>query len=59
MAVCIGAMMGGSINTTMDEGGSVVTRGQEFDYFAFGQLVSGGLIVNVTIARHVWDTASA
>lgn len=34
-AVCIGAMMVGSIITTVEEGDHV-TRGQEFGYFAFG-----------------------
>lgn len=35
MAVCIGAMMVGSIKTTVNEGDHV-SRGQEFGYFAFG-----------------------
>jgi phosphatidylserine decarboxylase len=35
MAVCIGAMMVGSIATTVSEG-DFVKRGQEFGYFAFG-----------------------
>ena len=35
MAVCIGAMMVGSIKTTVSEG-DFVKRGQEFGYFAFG-----------------------
>ncbi|KAJ8488862.1 hypothetical protein ONZ45_g13809 [Pleurotus djamor] len=35
MAVCIGAMMVGSIQTTVNEGDEV-KRGQEFGYFAFG-----------------------
>lgn len=35
MAVCIGAMMVGSIKTTLKEGDDV-RRGQEFGYFAFG-----------------------
>jgi phosphatidylserine decarboxylase len=35
MAVCIGAMMVGSIKTTLSEG-DFVKRGQEFGYFAFG-----------------------
>jgi len=35
MAVCIGAMMVGSIKTTVQEG-ERVRRGQEFGYFAFG-----------------------
>lgn len=37
MAVCIGAMMVGSIQTTVPEGG-FVKRGQEFGYFAFGEV---------------------
>ena len=39
MAVCIGAMMVGSIRTTVSEG-DFVKRGQEFGYFAFGMLAS-------------------
>ena len=39
MAVCIGAMMVGSIQTTVDEG-EYVQRGQEFGYFAFGMVFS-------------------
>ncbi|KAL4264791.1 Phosphatidylserine decarboxylase proenzyme 2 [Pleurotus pulmonarius] len=35
MAVCIGAMMVGSIKTTVNEG-DFVKRGDEFGYFAFG-----------------------
>jgi phosphatidylserine decarboxylase len=35
MAVCVGAMMVGSIHTTVKEG-EHVQRGQEFGYFAFG-----------------------
>jgi phosphatidylserine decarboxylase len=35
MAVCVGAMMVGSIETTVEEG-QQVKRGQEFGYFAFG-----------------------
>jgi Phosphatidylserine decarboxylase len=38
MAVCVGAMMVGSIQTTVEEGESV-QRGQEFGYFAFGMLL--------------------
>src|ERR1700753_2263420 len=34
-AVCIGAMMVGSIKTTVEEG-QEVKRGEEFGYFAFG-----------------------
>jgi phosphatidylserine decarboxylase len=37
MAVCVGAMMVGSIKTTVEEGGHV-KRGQEFGFFAFGEL---------------------
>lgn len=36
MAVCVGAMMVGSIKTTVKEGDHVA-RGQEFGYFAFGE----------------------
>ena len=36
MAVCVGAMMVGSIKTTVKTGDSV-KRGQEFGYFAFGE----------------------
>jgi phosphatidylserine decarboxylase len=39
MAVCVGAMMVGSINTTVNEG-EHVKRGQELGYFAFGQFTS-------------------
>jgi phosphatidylserine decarboxylase len=39
MAVCVGAMMVGSINTTVKEG-EHVKRGQELGYFAFGQFTS-------------------
>lgn len=35
MVVCIGAMMVGSIKTTVEEGQDV-KRGQELGYFAFG-----------------------
>ena len=35
MCVCIGAMMVGSIVTTVNEG-DTIARGQEFGYFAFG-----------------------
>ena len=37
MAVCVGAMMVGSIKTMVEEGESV-RHGQEFGYFAFGRL---------------------
>lgn len=33
--VCIGAMMVGSVNFTVNEG-DTIARGQEFGYFAFG-----------------------
>ncbi len=36
MAVCVGAMMVGSIETTVEQG-EHVKRGQEFGYFAFGE----------------------
>lgn len=39
MAVCVGAMMVGSIQTTVEEG-EEVKRGQEFGYFAFGKIAS-------------------
>lgn len=39
MAVCVGAMMVGSIHATVQEG-EEVKRGQEFGYFAFGKLLS-------------------
>lgn len=35
MAVCVGAMMVGTIVTTVEEGAEV-KRGDEFGYFAFG-----------------------
>ncbi|KAG9044209.1 hypothetical protein FS837_008623 [Tulasnella sp. UAMH 9824] len=38
MCVCVGAMMVGSIVTTVEEG-SEVKRGDEFGYFAFGKLL--------------------
>jgi phosphatidylserine decarboxylase len=43
-AVCVGAMMVGSIITTVKEG-EQVKRGQEFGYFAFG----------TPIHRHVYS----
>lgn len=36
MVVCVGAMMVGSIKTTVEEGQDV-KRGQELGYFAFGK----------------------
>ena len=46
MAVCIGAMMVGSIKTTVNEG-DTVARGQEFGYFAFG--ASPGLTARTSL----------
>lgn len=50
-AVCIGAMMVGSIKTTVNEGDDV-KRGEEFGYFAFG-----GSTIVVVFERGVveWD----
>lgn len=50
-AVCIGAMMVGSIKTTVNEGEDV-KRGEEFGYFAFG-----GSTIVVLFERGVveWD----
>ena len=42
MCVCIGAMMVGSIHTTVEEG-QQVKRGQEFGYFAFGESLTLGV----------------
>lgn len=39
MTVCVGAMMVGSIRTTVQEGQAVV-RGEELGYFAFGGYLS-------------------
>lgn len=39
MVVCVGAMMVGSIKTTVEEGQNV-KRGQELGYFAFGECSS-------------------
>ncbi|KAF9264310.1 hypothetical protein L218DRAFT_1027655 [Marasmius fiardii PR-910] len=51
MAVCIGAMMVGSIRLTVEEGQNV-KRGEEFGYFAFG----GSTIVMLFEAGTVeWD----
>lgn len=55
MAVCIGAMMVGSIKTTVSEG-DFVKRGQEFGYFAFGAYLptlSAALQVVTLIAHSV------
>jgi phosphatidylserine decarboxylase len=50
-AVCVGAMMVGSIKTTVEEG-QAVKRGEEFGYFAFG-----GSTIVVLFERGVveWD----
>ena len=59
MAVCVGAMMVGSIKTTVEEGESV-RRGQEFGYFAFGTLLFSLLpslsadLFNLTFVIHRW-----
>ncbi|KZP08405.1 hypothetical protein FIBSPDRAFT_922684 [Athelia psychrophila] len=50
MAVCVGAMMVGSIKTTLDEGDEV-QRGQEFGYVAFG----GSTIVLLFEKGVEWD----
>nr|VWP00637.1 Calcium dependent mitochondrial carrier protein [Ganoderma boninense] len=69
MCVCIGAMMVGSIKTTVKEG-DFVKRGDEFGYFAFGEhltclrssasltsLSSGGSTIVVLFEKGVveWD----
>ncbi|KAH0584865.1 hypothetical protein H2248_008143 [Termitomyces sp. 'cryptogamus'] len=51
MAVCIGAMMVGSIKTTVQEG-EHVRRGQEFGYFAFG---GSTIVMLFERDRVVWD----
>ncbi|KAG6815105.1 hypothetical protein H0H87_005075, partial [Tephrocybe sp. NHM501043] len=51
MAVCIGAMMVGSIKTTVEEG-EHVHRGQEFGYFAFG---GSTIVVLFEKDRVEWD----
>jgi phosphatidylserine decarboxylase len=49
MAVCVGAMMVGSIKTTVREGEYVV-RGEEFGYFAFGKFhLFGFVLISVFI----------
>jgi len=50
MAVCIGAMMVGSIKTTLSEGDSV-KHGQEFGYFAFGMSTVTILLCGVTLIK--------
>ncbi len=47
MAVCVGAMMVGSIQTTVKEG-DFVKRGQEFGYFAFGMFLLVRFFFRVT-----------
>ncbi|KAI0073153.1 hypothetical protein K474DRAFT_1686324 [Panus rudis PR-1116 ss-1] len=57
MAVCIGAMMVGSIKTTVEEG-QEIKRGQEFGYFAFGTYSSTcGSTIVVLFEKGVveWD----
>jgi phosphatidylserine decarboxylase len=64
MAVCVGAMMVGSIHTTVKEG-EHVKRGQEFGYFAFcmcsplalDALCSGGSTIILLFEKGVveWD----
>ncbi|KAG6863879.1 hypothetical protein C0991_002481 [Blastosporella zonata] len=51
MAVCIGAMMVGSIKTTVEEGEHVY-RGQEFGFFAFG---GSTIVVLFEKDRVEWD----
>ncbi|KAF4622347.1 hypothetical protein D9613_009567 [Agrocybe pediades] len=51
MAVCIGAMMVGSIHTTVEEG-DYVQRGQEFGYFAFG---GSTIVILFERGRVEWD----
>lgn len=53
MAVCVGAMMVGSIKTTVKEGDSV-KRGQEFGYFAFGTVFVFCQILHVLILYCRW-----
>jgi phosphatidylserine decarboxylase len=47
MAVCVGAMMVGSIKTTVEQG-DAVKKGQEFGYFAFGKsgIYTRGMTIN-------------
>ena len=52
LAVCVGAMMIGSIKTTVEEG-EWVQRGQEFRHFAFGTLFPSSTSVNVFIYFHL------
>jgi len=50
-AVCVGAMMVGSIKTTVNEG-EQVKRGQEFGYFAFG---GSTIVLLFERDKVVWD----
>ena len=50
-AVCVGAMMVGSIQTTVEEG-EEVRRGQEFGYFAFG---GSTIVLLFEKDKVVWD----
>ncbi|KIY68538.1 hypothetical protein CYLTODRAFT_421485 [Cylindrobasidium torrendii FP15055 ss-10] len=51
MAVCVGAMMVGTIRTTVEEG-QEVQRGQEFGYFAFG---GSTIVMLFEKGRVEWD----
>lgn len=51
MAVCVGAMMVGSIKTTVEEG-QYVQRGDEFGYFAFG---GSTIVVLFEKGKVEWD----
>lgn len=51
MAVCIGAMMVGTIQTTVTTGQSI-KRGDEFGYFAFG---GSTIVVLFERGRVTWD----
>ncbi|KAG6887647.1 hypothetical protein C0995_013752 [Termitomyces sp. Mi166 len=51
MAVCVGAMMVGSIKTTVQEG-DYVRRGDEFGYFAFG---GSTIVILFEKDRVEWD----
>ncbi|PPQ93553.1 hypothetical protein CVT25_005520, partial [Psilocybe cyanescens] len=50
-AVCVGAMMVGSIKTTVQEG-EWISRGQEFGYFAFG---GSTIVILFEKGRVEWD----
>ncbi|KJA25211.1 hypothetical protein HYPSUDRAFT_214202 [Hypholoma sublateritium FD-334 SS-4] len=51
MAVCVGAMMVGTIKTTVEEG-DYVKKGQEFGYFAFG---GSTIVILFEKGKVVWD----